>query len=307
MNIIKNITINKIIISTMCLVLLGIFYFIPTPEEFESEIITTQDLDENIVYLLDEDNYVSQVITYFNSETLEIEIKNKINILINGSEENKDFYSLIPKNTKLNSVKIDKDNVYLDFSKELLEVNKYIEESMIEAIVYTLTEINGVNNIYINVEGKELTHLPNSNKNINYPLNRNIGINKEYNITNLNDIVKTTVFFSKESNDTLYYVPVTKINNINEDKIEIIIEELKSTINSQNNLNGYINDNLELESYKTKDNIMNLVFNEYLLENDDISEEVKYVISESIFENYDVSKVVFNVKNTDKVVSISKN
>ncbi|UKI58930.1 MAG: GerMN domain-containing protein [Clostridium sp.] len=56
----------------------------------------------------------------------------------------------------LNNVKVEKDNVYLDFNSELLSVNKYVSEEMIEAIVYSITEINGLNNIYITVDSKEL-------------------------------------------------------------------------------------------------------------------------------------------------------
>ena len=47
----------------------------------------------------------------------------------------------------LNDVKVEKDAVYLDFSSEILTVNKYIEEEMIEAIVYSVTEINGINSV----------------------------------------------------------------------------------------------------------------------------------------------------------------
>jgi spore germination protein GerM len=300
---------NKIVVYTLILILLCLFYFVPTGETFEIEIVNdNKNYDKNVVYLLDDDNYVSQVITYFDNTSITEDIKNKINVLIHGDNNLNNFYSLIPKTTILKNVKVDKDNVYLDFNKEILNVNEYMEESMIESIIYTLTETNGINNIYINVDGEPLKELPNSKKEIPYPLTREYGINKRYDLTSFNDIDKTVVFFAKNDGENTYYVPVTKISNTVSEKIDIIIEELKSSVNAQENLNSYVSDNIELVSSEINDDKMNLVFNNYIFSdgsNKVILEEVKYILSESIFENYDINEVIFNTendKNIDRVV-----
>lgn len=301
---------NKIVVYTLILILLCLFYFVPTGETFEIEIVNdNKNYDKNVVYLLDDDNYVSQVITYFDNSSVTEDIKNKISILIHGDNNLNNFYSLIPKTTILKNVKVDKDNVYLDFNKEILNVNEYMEESMIESVIYTLTETNGINNIYINVDGKPLKELPNSKKEIPYPLTRDYGINKKYDLTSFNDIDKTTIFFAKTNEEFTYYVPVTKISNTSSDKIDIIIEELKSTVNSQDNLNSYINNNVKLVSKEINDEKINLVFNNYIfsdLNNKTILEEVKYIISESIFENYDVKEVSFSTENDKNTKFIIK-
>ena len=172
---IKKFALNKIAVSTICLVLLSMFYFLPSHKNINITTNINKNKKESIVYLLDNDNYVSKVISYYDENSIEDLIRNKIDILTNGSEELSDFKPLIPKNTKINSLKIDKDNLYIDFSKEIKMVNKYIEEKMIEAIVYSLTEVNGINNIYISVDGEKLD-------NYDYPLTRSYGINKEYNL-----------------------------------------------------------------------------------------------------------------------------
>lgn len=301
---------NKIVVYTLILILLCLFYFVPTGETFEIEIVNdNKNYDKNVVYLLDDDNYVSQVITYFDNTSITEDIKNKINVLIHGDNNLNNFYSLIPKTTILKNVKVDKDNVYLDFNKEILNVNEYMEESMIESIIYTLTETNGINNIYINVDGEPLKELPNSKKEMPYPLTRDYGINKKYDLTSFNDIDKTTIFFAKTNEEFTYYVPVTKISNTISDKIDIIIEELKSTVNSQDNLNSYINNNVKLVSKEINDEKINLVFNNYIfsdLNNKTILEEVKYIISESIFENYDVKEVSFSTENDKNIKFIIK-
>ncbi len=307
---IKKYVTNKIVVYTLILGLLLLFYFFPTNNnEFEIEINNDNNTYEsNVVYLLDEDNYVSQVISYFDNTSIKEDVKSKIDILKYGDTSLNNFYSLIPKATVLKSVKVYKDKVYLDFNKELLTVNEYLEEAMIEGIVYTLTETNGINNIYITVDSEPLKSLPNSKKELPYPLTREYGINKKYDLTNFNDIDKTTIFFAKSNDDFTYYVPVTKISNTVSDKIDIIIEELTSSINSQDNLNSYVSSNVKLVSSNIEDNKMSLVFNNYIFSDASqklILEEVKYILSESVFENYDVNEVIIsteNEKNIDRVI-----
>ena len=307
---IKKYVTNKIVVYTLILGLLLLFYFFPTNNnEFEIEINSDNSIYEsNVVYLLDDDNYVSQVISYFDNKTIIDDIKSKIDILKYGDASLNNFYSLIPKTTILKSVKVDKDNVHLDFNKELLTVNEYIEEAMIEAIVYTLTETNGINNIYITVDSEPLKNLPNSKKELPYPLSREYGINKKYDLTNFNDIDKTTIFFAKSNDELTYYVPVTKISNMVSDKIDIIIQELTSSVNSQDNLNSYISSNVKLVNSTIEDDKMSLVFNDYIFSDASkkvILEEVKYILSESVFENYNIKEVIFsteNDKNIDRVV-----
>lgn len=307
---IKKYAMNKIFVSTLIFGLLLLFYLVPSPS-FEVEINEKDDNKEfeNVVYLLDDDNYVSRVISYYDETDIDKVIRNKINILINGDKNLDNFYSLIPKKTILKDISVNKDSVYLNFSKEFLNVNKYIEESMVESIVYTLTEINGINNVYINVDGEKFVMLPNSKKVIPYPLTRSFGINKKYDLDSLNGIDKTIVYFVKKNDSGEYYVPITKVSNLSSSKIDIIIDELKSIVNAQDNLSSFISDNVVLEENKIIDDKINLVFNEYIFSDSSkktILEEVKYVVSQSIFDNLDVKEVIFSTKEHNNIVSIKK-
>lgn len=307
---IKKYTINKICVTSISFFLLLMFYLVPASPNKEIKIDKSiTDKKEVVVYLLDNDYYLGRMIEYAGYDNIIDLVNKKLNILINGSDVLNDFKPLIPKNTKVNSVKIDKNNIYIDFSRELLNVSKYNEEVMIESIIYTITDINGINNIYLSINNEPLRYLPKSKKEIPYPLNRSYGINKEYDINNLKDITKTTIYFNKKNNDVEYLVPVTKIMNTNSEKIDIIIEELKSIVNAQYNLNSYINNNLEIVSHEVNNDKMNIIFNEYILDKDKsvLLEEVKYAIAESIFDNYDVNEIVFNTKDRNNIATISKN
>lgn len=303
---VKKYIVSKITVCLMCLFLIFLFCLFPTNEVvFEDKKYN----NEYVVYLLDKDNYLSKVTYFYDSLSLEDEVRDKINRLINGIDTFDIFYPLIPKNTKINDINISKDNIYIDFSSDLLNVSKPMEEIMIESIIYTLSEINGINNIYLSVDGNDLLSLP-SGISLPYPLTREFGINKEYYIDSFDNINKTIVVFSKEYDDFKYNVPVTIVNNDSDDKINIIIEELKSSFHSQNNLNGFINDKLELIEYNINDDNIELVFNEYIFSNSEeniVLDDVKMVISESIFENYDVDKVILSTLNTKNIVKIEEN
>lgn len=307
---IKKYTINKICVTSVSLFLILMFYLVPSTPESEVKIDKSiGDKKEVVVYLMDKDYYLGRMIEYASYDNIVDLVNKKLDILINGSDELNSFSPIIPKNTKVNSIKVDKNNIYIDFSKDILNVSKYNEELMIESIIYTITDINGIDNIYLSINKEPLKILPKSNKEIPYPLNRGYGINKKYDLDSLNNITKTTVYFNKSYNDVEYLVPITKVMNTTSEKIDIIIEELKSIVNAQYNLNSYIPNNLEVVSHEVNDDKMNLIFNEFILDKEKlvVLEEVKYAIAQSIFDNYNVKEVVFSTKEKNNIATITKN
>lgn len=307
---IKKYTINKICVTSVSLFLILMFYLVPSTPESEVKIDKSiGDKKEVVVYLMDKDYYLGRMIEYASYDNIVDLVNKKLDILINGSDELNSFSPIIPKNTKVNSIKVDKNNIYIDFSKDILNVSKYNEELMIESIIYTITDINGIDNIYLSINKEPLKILPKSNKEIPYPLNRGYGINKKYDLDSLNNITKTTIYFNKSYDDVEYLVPITKVMNTTSEKIDIIIEELKSIVNAQYNLNSYIPNNLEVVSHEVNDDKMNLIFNEFILDKEKlvVLEEVKYAISQSIFDNYNVKEVVFSTKEKNNIATITKN
>lgn len=302
---IKRYCINKFNIATASLILICILSI--SPYNKLSTPINVEEIKESnsVVYLVDKDDYVSKLSLFIDKNNIEDIIKEKLLILRDGTEEYSNFKTIIPKDTIINSIKVKEDNVYIDFSKEFKNTNDY--ENMIEAIVFSLTEINGINNIYITIENKEINEIFSNYSN---PLTRKIGINKEYDINSLKDMTMTTIYFIKEMDDNKYYVPVSKINNSTEEKISIIINELKSSIYSVNNLESYISNELLLDSFNKAEDTINLVFNDYIFESigsNIILEEVKYTIGESIIENYGVKEVTFSTKDSENITSYVSN
>lgn len=316
----KKMSIKKIIISLSAFFTLFLIYLIPANDNKElipaNEELSYVDptLITSTIYLLDSYAYLgkAEVVINNNGDVVE-KCKELINVLISGGAgEDKipsGFRSVLPSDTKINSLSFENGLVKINFSKELLNISKDLEEKMIEAIVYTLTSIDEVKSIIIYVDGDILSKLPQTGKNLPSTLDRSFGINKEYDITSMKDIEQITIYYVNKYNDDYYYVPVTKYLNDDRDKIKIIISELSSSPISNNNLMSFLNYNAKLLSVDQTEDTMNLEFNSYIFDNYDeknILEEVIYTISLSISDNYDVKEVVFTVNEEEIYKSVLK-
>jgi len=114
------------------------------------------------------------------------------------------------------------------------------------------------------------------------------------------------VYYLEEIENNKYYVPVTSYINDDEEKIKIIIESLSSNYIYEPNLISLLDSKTELINYEIDDDVMHLNFNNSIFMGEsNILEEVVYTISNSVFDNYDVNKIVFNVEN-EKIKEVNK-
>ena len=299
---------RKIFITTMSLFIIMTIYLIPLTEKtletnLEFEYIT--DLANSSIYLLDDNNYLVKTKVLLDNEKIEDNIKSIINNLTitNESKFPDQLKAIIPKNTKLKTITVDNDLVTLDFSKELLNIDEGLSVKLIEAIVYSITELDNITKVNIEVDSLPLETYPNSNKKITLPLTRDIGINNEYTYNTLDNITKVVIFYGEDIDEDIYYVPVTKYinNNDNKDKIDIIVEELTTSYIYEDNLRSILNENVELIDKEIVDSdLFILNFNSALFDSNSIlKEEVLYTLSYSVFANYDVNAISFEVDNKE--------
>lgn len=310
MFLIKRIYLKKILVSSIALFAFFLIYFLPNDKkefklnqklEYVSNEVETHD-----IYLLDKNNYLAKTKIAINGNTEEEIAKYLLTALIIDEEiEDKipnGFKAILPSNTKILNIEYKDNLIKVNFSKDLLDTSIDMEEKVIESIIYTLTSIENVNKIIILIEGNILTKLPLSNITLPSSLDRNYGINKDYNINNNKNISKTTVYYVNKYNNIEYYVPVTKVNNDTRDKIEIIIDELSSKSLYKTNLMSYLNSNTKVLSVNEQDNILTVDFNDYIfndINTKEVLEEVIYTINLSIKDNYNVKEVIFTVNNQE--------
>ena len=310
----KRMILKKITITALTLFILLLIYLMPTNKINNSNLDVKQNLeytytnDLETIYLLDYNDYVARTFIKGCSCSSAVDKASDLlqGLIVEGKKSNiipNGFKAIIPSGTRVLALNLDKGVLTIDFSKEILEINKKYEEKMLESLIYTLTSINGIDSVKILVEGEELKQLPNSNKQLPSLLDRDYGINKVYNLTGTNNIDSYTVFYVNEFNDNYYYVPVTKyINNDKLDKIKIIIEELTSNPVYESNLMSFLNVNTKLLDYEIKDDVIKLNFNNLILSDitgNIILEEVIYTISLSVSNEIDVKEVIFMVENEE--------
>ncbi len=303
---IKKSSIRRICVATLTLFILLIIYFFPSNDTVIKEHLSYITKDEMPIFLVDNKDYVARTsIVKNSSETIE-QIKEIIEALTKNTKKSSyirdGFKPIIPDGTKILDLKLEENILTINFSKELLNVVHCDEQKMIEAIIYSLTEIKDIKKIKILVEGKPLTNLPNSNKKLPEYLDKSYGINKIYNIDSIKETTKTTIYYLSKNKDYYYYVPVTKVSNEKTERVEIIIKELKSTPIYHTNLISYLAASANMTSYEMLENAISLSFNNYLIANikeEDILEEVKYSIALSIRDTYGINEVIFNIPDTE--------
>lgn len=313
---IKKSATKRIIIASIALLILLITYMFPATNGSNNinQSLSYIEPNKTTIYLVDNSNMVARVktITKENKDTIK-KAREIINALIINSQSSKynpsGFKAIIPEGTKILSISLSENILKINFNEKFLNIDKNNEEKMLEALIYSLTEISDIKGIMIFVNNNILEELPNSKTKLPDILDRKYGINKIYEIDDIKNTSATTIYYLSEFENTKYYTPVTFINNDSEDKIEVIIEKLKSSPINQTNLMSYLASNAELLDYEINENTVSLTFNNYIFEefsNKDILEEVKYTIGLSIKDNYAVDEVVFNANN-EKITNFTLN
>ncbi len=301
----KSRAIRKIFITTLSLFIFLVVYSLPTLDnsyvlKTNLEIESTTGLATDNIYLLNDDGYLVKSRVLLEGATLENKIAEILNQLTVRDENHfpKGLFPYIPKGTKVLNILHGEGKVTVDFSHEFLNMDVYTEKQIISGVVFSILDLGDVEEVIILVEGEVLREYPNTKEGLSSPLTKNIGINQEYNLTSRDDISKVVIYYLSRINDEMYYVPVTKYLNDSRDKIKIIIDELSTSYIYEPNLMSFLHSQVELLDYYEQENVLFLNFNKFLFDSDDkVLEEVLYSVSYSVFDNYDVSMVMFEVND----------
>lgn len=310
---IKKTIFKRIFFSTVILFIALILYSLNFCQKDEIKIYGYDNYKTNYIesiYTLNEDDYISKTSIYVDYELTTLEkVKQVIETLIENNNKNallpSYFKPILPQNTKILGVHLENKIIKINFSKELLNINEEQSEHMIEAIVYTLTDIEDINGVEIYVENSLLKYIPHTNKELSAILTKDFGINKNYSITNNSDVSKVILYFLGSDNN---YIPITKYVNDSREKVEIVIEALTDDYIYLRNLVSKINSKVELISYNFYDNTLDLVFNNYIFDmEENISDETINLITYAMFENYDLDVINIFVDNKENLIKSVKN
>ena len=220
----KRMMLRKIMVATSIVLVMLMLYLIPSNKENidlnknqKLEYIYPNDLE--VIYLLDKNNYLTMAKISVNNKN---EVSKAIDLIegltIDGKKKDiipNGFKSLLPPNTKVLNIKLDNKILTIDFSKEFNNITIDNEKKVIESLTYTLTSINGIEKIEIYIEGKKLTNLPQSKIKLPEYLDKDYGINKKYEFTNLSNIDSYTVYYVLNENNYIIVMLRIIIHKIN--------------------------------------------------------------------------------------------
>ncbi len=303
---------KKIFVTSSIMVIILLIYLMPGVIELNNNDIATSveyvDLTTNIVYLLDNDDLLVEAnISIVDDGNVINKIKALIKHLSEASSEiiPNGLNFVMPKDIVLLDVSMDDKIVKLNFSKEFNDLSDKRLIRLVEAISFTLLDLDEVLGVSIFIEGKNINTF---NDKIPEIVTKDFGINKKYDIEKTDDIVKYVIYYSEKIQDDIYYVPITKYINSSDDKISIIIDDLSSNYIYEPNLISIVSEKLELIDYQISNNEMMLNFNNSIfLNGSEIKEEVVYPVINTVFSNYDVESVVLKVNGEEILKKTLKN
>lgn len=138
------------------------------------------------------------------------------------------FSAILPQTTKIHSIESKKGVVTIDFAAPFPSVPANQERKMVEALVWTMTELPGVQSVKLSVDGKALRELPASGLPLPETLSRSIGINLEQasGIALSRSMAVTLYFSARSEQGDPYFVPVTRLVNRQADRNQAALQEL---------------------------------------------------------------------------------
>ena len=301
----RRISKKKILISLTAIFTLLIIYAVSyNKPDFKQELsYIDNDISVSNIYLMDSYQFISLTTVGLVNNKIELKAREIIDILIqDGPGESKipsGFKSIINPDTTINNISFEDGILKLDFSKSLFDTKKEYEIKVLESLIYSLTSIEDVKGLEISIEGKLLEELPQSKIKLPKILDKSFGINKNYNLSSLDNVSKVTIYYINKYNDNYYYVPVTRYVNNNEEKVNIIVDELRDNNFYLTGLMSFMNSNTSLIDTSIEKDEITLNFDKNLYNDQDSKEVFKEVINAinlSIEATYGIESVSYTVE-----------
>jgi germination protein M len=164
------------------------------------------------------------------------------------------------------SVKLDTDTgtASIDFAAPLAGMTASQERQMIEAVVWTMTELPGIDKVRLTAAGKPIRVLPSSNLPVDEELTRGIGINLEptQGLKMSRSMAVTLYFAARSENGDGYFVPVTRLIARSKDRMGAALGELIKGPSDKTALQPVLNADISVESLSQMADTVNVSLHE---------------------------------------------
>ncbi|RSD23354.1 GerMN domain-containing protein [Mesobacillus subterraneus] len=293
--------------------------FMEDGEKLDENVTTDVDQDgkeaveasvQTELYLIDKNGYVvSQTMALPKTESV---AKQALEHLVaNGPVQEmlpNGFRAVLPADTQV-TVNIKDGTATVDFSKEFATYQKEDEKRILQAVTWTLTQFDTIDNVKLQMNGTPLEAMPVNGTPIGEELSRADGINVDH--TDVVDITNTkavTVYYIGGEEGEYYYVPVTRrVSNEFKDNITAIVNELvEGPAYASNLISDFQSDVKLLDTPKIEDGKVTLNFNESIygsFEEKMVSEHLLNSLVLSLTEQPGVESVALTVKGEADVLT----
>ncbi|SEQ13494.1 germination protein M [Virgibacillus subterraneus] len=262
------------------------------------------------LYLIDSDGMVaSQTLQLPQIESKEVAIQALQHLVKGGPVTSllpNGFQAVLPAGTQVNSLSLEENGTLIvDVSEEFKNYEEQNELKVLQAMTYTLTQFESVDNIKLRINGEAQTEMPVSGTPIGEGYSRVNGINLIHSDSvDLMASKPVTLYYPSVHDENQYFVPVTQYINVeNQDLYGSVIEALLDGPGVQANVQHVFNNQTELTSNPSlRDGVLELVFSEEVLQDGEkavISDEVMETLVRTLTEDPSVEAVQVKVENVE--------
>lgn len=251
------------IISLLIICLAFVSYvYLHNDETQESE-----DVYLKTVVFKDEDNELVPVSVNFHSQVeLEQEVKNRIDFMKSNELTKYGLYPVLNQDLEVLSVSLNNKVMVLNVNDHLDANNDDMD--ILEALTFTLTDYDEVEQLKLQINGKDITSLPHSDIPVSY-LSQDLGLNNfTETYTILHETIPVLAYHQKVIANQSYYIPVTLRINENdtlEEQVKTILNQVQGNIQlinaSMNNgvLTVELDSNILLDNEKIDQSLEDLI------------------------------------------------
>ncbi|TRM12885.1 spore gernimation protein [Lentibacillus cibarius] len=198
------------------------------------------------------------------------------------------FQAVLPAGTEILGLNL-KDNgeMIVNVSKDFENYQAENELKILQAMTYTLTQFEGVNDVKLQIEGQPQQSMPVNGTPIGEGYSRANGIN--FVKSDSVDLMKSkpvTLFYPSVQGDNQYFVPVTQYVDVEDQDIYgSMINTLLEGPGFDTNLQHVFNSQAELTNNPSlRNGVLEVMFSQDVLQNSQKQDDDKAVIADEVME-----------------------
>jgi len=235
-------------------------------QQTSSWLNQSQDAEQYVVYLQDKNGYLAPIsLPMAITEGEEVATK-LLEVMVDGGVYSSslpvDFRAMLPQGTEIIDYKLDAESgiATVNLSEPFVNYNGTDERGIIEAITWTLTSLDGVKGVNIQVNGEKLEEMPIAQYPLDQPLTRSIGINIEIaEGVSYSQAAPVTLYFSSETiSGEEYFVPITRMIQRSETMEIAALEQLIAGPINTKALSPVILPNVEVTGIEELDGVVHV-------------------------------------------------